>query len=265
MRVLVVEPHPDDMAFFFSGTIAKLLTKGHQVFTLVVTDGEQGTMSPMYDSTEKLAQVLRREEQNACRVLGVDSPKFLGLKNHFLQPDHSLRELILRHIRTIQPEIVFTIDPWNRDENPDHRAVGMATLEACSFAHLHLFHPEHLEQGLKPAIVSKVALGKTETPDTFIDITDYIDKKIEAVLCYQSQIELMWAEGAARLEQLGLPGGIFTTPPETAIPESLKKIAGALGRQANVEFAEAFYIRRLGILDQIEDIEKGSLFNGLSN
>jgi LmbE family N-acetylglucosaminyl deacetylase len=253
----VVEPHPDDLPFFCGGTVAKLIAEGHQVSTLVVTDGEQGTLNPWYDTDEKLAAVMREEERAACRVLGVEEIEFLGLKNHFQEPTHALREQIVRHVRKTQPGAVFTLDPWNFDENPDHRAVGQAVLEACSFAHFHLFHPEHLEQGLKTAMVAKVILGKTPNPNSFVDISGFVDKKIEAILCYKSQLELMQMEGQGRLEALGKSSPIFDNPLDDVIPVSIREIAEQEGKKANLPMAEAFHVRGLGILENIRDLIGG--------
>ena len=63
MRYLVVEPHPDDLPFFCGGTVARLLSEGHGVIALVVTDGEQGTLNLSYDTDDKLAKVMREEER----------------------------------------------------------------------------------------------------------------------------------------------------------------------------------------------------------
>ena len=115
MRYLVVEPHPDDLAFFCGGTVAKLIAEGHEVETLVVTDGEQGTLDRSYDTDQKLAAVMREEQRAACEVLGVEKVTFLGLQNHFLEPTHELREKIVRHVRTVQPGAVISLDPWNFD------------------------------------------------------------------------------------------------------------------------------------------------------
>jgi LmbE family N-acetylglucosaminyl deacetylase len=257
MRYLVVEPHPDDLPFFCGGTVAKLISEGHEVHTLVMTDGEQGTLNLSYNTDDKLAAVMREEEEAACGVLGVENIKFLGLKNHFLEPTHELREKIVRHVREIQPAAVFTIDPWNFDENPDHRAVGQAVLEACSFAHFHLFHPEHIEEGLQTAMVAKVILGKTPNPNSYVDISGFIDKKIEAILCYKSQLELMQMEGAARLQVLGKSSPIFDNPLDKIIPASIRQIAEEEGEKANLPMAEAFHVRGLGILDNIKDLIGG--------
>jgi len=257
MRYLVVEPHPDDLPFFFGGTVARLVAEGHEVHTLVVTDGEQGTLNLAYDTDDKLAEVMREEERAACKVIGVENIKFLGLKNHFLEPTHELREKIVRHIRKIQPVSVFTIDPWSFDENPDHRAVGMMVLEACSFAHFHLFHPEHIEEGLKTAMVAKVILGKTAAPNAYVDISGYIEKKVEAILCYKSQLEMMQMEGQQRLEALGKASPIFDNPIADAIPLSIRQIAEEEGEKAGMPMAEAFQVRGLGILENIKDLIGG--------
>ncbi len=254
MRYLVVEPHPDDMAFFFGGTVAKLIAEGHEVYTLVVTNGEQGTLDPKYDTDEKLASVQQAEECGACEALGVKEIAFLGEKCHFLEANHDLREKIVRHLRTVQPTVVMTIDPWNEDENPDHRAVGLATLEACSFAHFHLFHPEHLAEGLLTAVVAKVVFAKTKRPNTFVDISGFIEKKVESILCYQSQLEMMWEEGRLRLEALGKTNPVLHQGPEEVIPSTIRTMAETAGSEAGLPLAEAFFVQGLGILNHIEDL-----------
>lgn len=257
MRYLVVEPHPDDLAFFCGGTVAKLVAEGHQVETLVVTDGEQGTLDRSYDTDEKLAAVMHDEQRAACELLGVEKVTFLGLKNHFLEPTHELRERIVRHVREVQPGAVITLDPWNFDENPDHRAVGQAVLEGCSFAHFHLFHPEHLEEGLETAMVAKVILGKSPNPNSYVDISGFIGKKVAAILCYRSQLELMRMEGAERLKVLGKSSPIFDKPIDEVIPFSIRAVAEEEGKKANLPLAESFHVRGLGILENIKELVGG--------
>jgi LmbE family N-acetylglucosaminyl deacetylase len=257
MRYLVVEAHPDDMAFFCGGTVAKLIQDGHEVFVITVTDGQQGTLDRTYDSEEKLAETMRNEQEQACTFLGIKEVTFLGEKNHFLQPTHALREKIVRHIRRIQPQAVFTLDPWNEDENPDHRAVGMTVLEGCSFAHMHLFHPEHLAEGLEPATVAKVILCKTAAPNTFFDIAETLERKVKAALCYRSQIELMQEEGKQRLAALGLSLPIFESDFSQAVELTLRAMAEETGKQAGMELAEAFKVRGLGILENAKEMIGG--------
>ena len=160
-------------------------------------------------------------------------------------------------MREAQPGAVISIDPWNFDENPDHRAVGQAVLEACSFAHFHLFHPEHLDQGLETAMVAKVILGKGPNPNSHVDISEFIDKKIAAILCYRSQLELMRMEGAGRLKVLGKSSPIFDSPIDEVIPLSIRAVAEEEGKDANLPLAEAFNVRGLGILENIKDLVGG--------
>ena len=254
MKYLVVEAHPDDLVFFCGGAIAKLIAEGHDVSVLTVTDGEQGTLNPNFDTAEKLAAVMRKEHQRALSYLNILDLKFLGEQNHFLKPDHNLREKITRNIREVQPQAVFSFDPWNLDENPDHRAVGLMTLEACSFAHMHLFHPEHIQEGLSPAIVAKVIQFKTPNPNTYIDISATLDKKIEAALSYESQVELMKEEGRQRLAVLGLQHPIFEGPFNQIVAQTLRHLAAETGKPVGLQAAEAFRVRGLGILENAREV-----------
>lgn len=257
MRYLVVEAHPDDMVFFCGGTVAKLIEDGHEIYVLTVTDGQQGTLDRKFDTEAKLAQVMRDEQRKACGYLGVRDVAFLGEENHFLEPTHQLREKIVRHVRKVQPAAVLTLDPWHEDENPDHRAVGMATLEGCSYAHMHLFHPEHLKEGLSTAMVAKVILYKTSTPNTYFDISATIEKKIKAALCYMSQIDLMRDEGKERLKAIGQTHALFDADFSEIVGYSLKGLAAETGKKANLEAAEAFHVRGLGILENIKELIGG--------
>jgi hypothetical protein len=160
-------------------------------------------------------------------------------------------------VRQVQPGAVITLDPWNFDENPDHRAVGQVVLEACSFAHFHLFHPEQLDEGLETAMVAKVILGKSPNPNAYVDISGFIDEKIAAVLCYRSQLELMKMEGAGRLQVLGKSSPIFDNPVEEVIPVSIRAVAEEEGGRASLPLAEAFHVRGLGILENIKDLVGG--------
>jgi LmbE family N-acetylglucosaminyl deacetylase len=254
MRYLVVEAHPDDMVFFCGGTIAKLVQEGHEISVLTVTDGQEGTMNPRYDTEECLAAVMRKEHRKACACLNISDITYLGEKNHFVEPSHALREKITRHVRKVQPAAIFSFDPWNFDENPDHRAVGLAVLEACSFAHMHLFHPEHLQEGLSTAIVAKVIQFKTPNPNTFVDISSTLDDKIRAALAYESQIELMRDEGRLRLEKLGIRHPIFEGEFAEIVAKTLRQMAAETGKHANLPAAEAFHVRGLGILENAREV-----------
>ncbi len=106
-------------------------------------------------------------------------------------------------------------------------------------------------------MVAKVILGKTPNPNSYVDISGFIDKKIDAILCYSSQLELMQMEGAARLKVLGKSSPIFDSPLDEIIPASIRAIAEEEGEKGNVPLAESFHVRGLGILENIKDLIGG--------
>jgi LmbE family N-acetylglucosaminyl deacetylase len=105
-------------------------------------------------------------------------------------PDISLREKIVRQIRTHKPDIVITHDPFRPYAmHPDHRGVGLATHDSVyPTARDHLYFPEHLEAGLEPHKTAEIWYFGSEVPDVFIDITDTFDDKIEALRAHESQV-----------------------------------------------------------------------------
>jgi hypothetical protein len=106
-------------------------------------------------------------------------------------------------------------------------------------------------------MVAKVILGKSPSPNSHVDISEFMDKKISAILCYRSQLELMQMEGAGRLEVLGKSSPIFDSPVEEIIPVSIRAVAEEEGKQANLPLAESFNVRGLGILENIKDLVGG--------
>lgn len=249
MKYLVVEAHPDDLVFFCGGAIARLIAEGHESAVLTVTDGEQGTLNPAFDTAEKLAEVMRQAHRRALACLNSTEGKVLGAKQHVLPPDHALREKITRPIRAVQPEAVFSFDPWNFAANPDHRAVGLMTLEACSFAHMHLFHPEHMQEGRSTAIVAKVIQLKTPNSNTDLAISATVAKKSEPALAYESQVELLKEAGRRRLAVLGRQHPIFEGPFNQGVAQILRQLAAENGKAAGLPAAEAFRVCGLGILE----------------
>jgi LmbE family N-acetylglucosaminyl deacetylase len=186
-NVLVAFAHPDDETGC-SGTIAKLAKEGHNVYFLCQTNGSKGTYDLSIDS-ERLIKIRDKELREAAEVLGVRDVTILGNDDGDLQPTLSLRGDVVHAIRKWKTSIVFTLDPWLAYEaHPDHRHAGMMAAEAAVFSGFHNFYPEHKEEGLAPQKVEQVYLFSTAEPNTYVDITEFIDQKINARLCHRSQI-----------------------------------------------------------------------------
>jgi len=211
-RMLVIQAHPDDADMNIGGTIAKWADEGYEIYYLIVTDGSKGTYDPNMDPRE-LAHIRQEEERKAASVLGVKDVFFLGYPDgELILPSLELREKLIRAIREIQADFVCTLDPWiDYNAHPDHRTVGIVASEATVFAGMPAFNKEHIREGLKPKQVSKIYYFSTDRPNLLVDVTEYLDKKLKAILQHKSQIEMFGALArvSGRAEELGLKGSDY--------------------------------------------------------
>ncbi len=192
--ILAVGAHPDDTDFGASGTIAKWVEEGATAYYLICTDGSRGSQDPAM-THRKLALIRRKEQENSAKVLGIKKVFFLDHTDTQLACDLKLKKEIVRIIRTVKPNIVIAMDPtfyysqkFGFVNHTDHRAAGLATLDACfPLSRDRLTFPEHEKEGLKPHKVEDLLLVNFEKADFFVDITKTIDKKIKALSCHKSQ------------------------------------------------------------------------------
>jgi LmbE family N-acetylglucosaminyl deacetylase len=192
--ILVICAHPDDIEFGASGSVARWVSEGASVSYVVITDGAAGSNDPQAD----LAQLVRQreaEQRAAAAVVGVQEVRFLGYRDSILQPTIELRRELTRIIRELKPYRVVCQDPTTyfvRDgyiNHPDHRAAGEATIYAVfPSAETRPSFPELLSEGYEPHHVSELYLTLTLQPNTVVDISAYIDRKIAALLCHRSQV-----------------------------------------------------------------------------
>ncbi len=189
LTAMVIVAHPDDAEFMCAGTVAKWCAQGWTVYYVLATSGDKGTHDDGLDG-QALAAIREEEQRAACRVLGVKEVFFLGYPDGFLQPDMELRGGVVKLFRRYRPDVVVTWDGFRAGFNHnDHRAIGIAVRDAVYPAvRDHLYYPEHARAGLEAHQVNEMLLAGTDAPDYHIDIGDYIEKKLEAVLCHTSQL-----------------------------------------------------------------------------
>ena len=227
VSALAVYGHPDDPEISAGGTLARWAKAGAAVWLLICTRGEKGSQDPTQDP-EALARIRIEETDRAAELLGVAGRFHLDYGDGELVDSRELRARIVAHVRRLKPEVVVCPDPTavffgDRYYNhSDHRVAGWATLDAVapSAGNPHYF-PEQLVAGLTVHQVAAVYLSGTLEPNCWVDISDVIDKKIDALFCHESQ--------------LGETGEWFR--------QFLRERAEEGGRQAGVGYAEGF--RRL--------------------
>ena len=218
-RVLVVTAHPDDVDFGAAGTIATWTAAGVQVTYCIVTDGAAGAIDGV-EAGEGLAAQRQDEQRAAAKVVGVDDVRFLGYPDGRLDVSLDLRRDLSRVIREVRPERVIAQSPernWERirASHPDHLAAGEALLRAVyPDARNPYAHPELMDEGLEPHIVSEVWLMASPRSDRVVDVTETLDLKVKALLCHNSQVgdgdrieELIRGWTARTAEEHGLEEG----------------------------------------------------------
>jgi LmbE family N-acetylglucosaminyl deacetylase len=192
-KILVVLAHPDDPEFFCGGSVARWTAAGAHVTYCLLTRGDKGSDDPDTDP-DALARTREGEQRNAAAILGVGEVLFLHHMDGTLQPDLELRKDIVRVIRQVKPDRVVTsgmeVLSDHSLNHPDHRAAGQATLDAIYPASgSGMYFPELVRQeGLLPHKVTEVYLAQDKDSNLTIDVTEFLPKKIAALLEHKSQI-----------------------------------------------------------------------------
>ncbi len=218
---MVVTPHPDDAEFGVAGTVARWTREGKQVVYVVCTNGNKGT-SDINLKPEQLAEIRKKEQMDAAKVLGVRDVIFLGHPDQGLEDTPEFRKQIVRLIRQYRPDVIVTADPYRRYIwHRDHRIAGQVVLDAVfPYARDHLAYPDLLEEGLQPHKLKEMLFWAAEDINHISDITDTFDLKLAALRCHKSQVQ-----------------GLDVPNPENWLRQRCKDIA----READFELGEAFH------------------------
>lgn len=199
-KVLLIQAHPDDAEFSCSGTIAKWARAGAEIHYCSITSGDKGSSDPNMSGPE-LATIREKEQRRAAEILGVKSVTFLGYQDAMLVPDLNLRRDLTRVMRRIRPTALVCQDPTMRYigreyiNHPDHIAAGEASLAAVfPSVRDRMTFPELLDEGLEPLNIPNVYIFGTTVPDCWIDISDTIEVKLEALKAHSSQVGTEGAE-----------------------------------------------------------------------
>ena len=238
--VMVVVAHPDDPEFSCAGTMARWTQAGTRACYVLCTSGDVG-IAEVGMTKEKAAVIREGEQRDAAKILGVQEVVFLGEPDGMLQPTLELRKKIVREIRRFRPEVVITGDPtrvWTGNSyinHPDHRAASAAALDATfpAAGQPNLFE-EIAEEGFFAHKPRKVYVTTWDEADIYVNVTDTIDKKVEALRAHKSQMK-DW-------------------DPE----ERVKEWAAMRGQGKEMDYAEAFRVVTL-VKDEQWEQTKGQV------
>jgi LmbE family N-acetylglucosaminyl deacetylase len=197
-RVMGIFAHPDDPEFFCGATFARWAAEGAEITFVLATSGDKGSDDPEMTG-ERLAEIREEEEKRAAAVLGVKEVIFLRYLDGELEPSLELRRTLTRIIRMKKPDVVVTSDPtafWYGTtyvNHPDHRIIGEVTLAAVFPTARDRLNCIELErdEGLAPHKARHVYLAIPKEATITVDVTDHIDRKIQALREHKSQIKDM--------------------------------------------------------------------------
>lgn len=217
-RVMVIAAHPDDPEFGCAATVAKWADMGREITYVLLTSGDKGSHDPNVRPGQ-IAGIREDEQRAAAEALGVKNVLFLNYADGILENTMDLRRRLSQIIRERQPNILLAIDPWRHYQlHPDHRAAGMAALDALWAAREWYLFPEQLLGDRQPWRIKEAYLFWTDHPDHWEDVSESIDKRVAALRCHATQIR-------SRLDTL---------------EERVRKGASETAKDHGMEYAEAF-------------------------
>lgn len=222
MRVLVAAPHADDETLGVGGTIARLAGEGHEVVVCVFT-GHGVAPHPL--GPESLWTQVRSEAKRAHRILGVAETIYREVPAVFVadQSVYELNEVTSQVMKEVKPDVLYA--PFPLDLHKDHRELFHSlSITWRPFTETG----RRLRQVLCYEVPSETHLNipyveQAFTPNVWMNISSTLDKKLEALECFQSQLH---------------------APPDLRSLETVRALARWRGAQMGVEAAEAFVLVR---------------------
>lgn len=180
LDILAFGVHPDDVELSCSGTLLKHISIGKKVGIVDLTSGELGTRGS--------GELRLQEAANAAKILGVAVRDNLAMADGFFKNDKEHQLEIIKKIRQYQPEIVLCNAV--SDRHPDHARAAQLLSEACFYSGLRRIETNQdniNQQCWRPKAVYHYIQDRQLKPDFVVNITSFIDKKMEAIMAFKSQ------------------------------------------------------------------------------
>jgi len=210
--IMLIGAHADDDAMSH-GTLAMLQAHGNQIYIVTLTTGNVGTQDPNLSRTQ-LAQIRREEELAALAELGIPGGHYvnLGYDDGLLEFEDrkAVVENLVRSIRKIRPDILFAFDPgkrYQRWHKSDHRTAAYLAADAARAAMWRLlFEGQIIQEGLREYMIPEYLFydSAKEDENTWVDISEFVEKRINAGAKYVSQFGPGWKSYKPNLSETEL-------------------------------------------------------------
>ena len=188
-RAAAVVAHPDDLEYGCASAVARWTGQGKVVSYVMVTSGEAGI-----DAMDPAAAGPRREDEQreSAALVGVDHVEFLGHPDGMVEAGMALRRDIAAALRRLRPEVVVTMNfdlTWGEGggvNHADHRATGLAVLDACRDAANRWVFPE---AGPPWSGIRDVYVAGANEPTRYVDVTETLETGIASLRAHRLYIE----------------------------------------------------------------------------
>lgn len=230
MDILAFAAHPDDIELAACGTLMKHLDQGKKVAIVDLTMGQLGSRGT--------SELRLEEAERARKIMGVQHRENLGMQDGWFRndPEHQLQ--VIKAIRTYRPEIVLCNGV--KDRHPDHGRASDLVSEACFYSGLKKVPTDGLE-AWRPRLVLHYIQDRYIKPDIVVDITAFMDRKMEAIKAFGSQ----FYDPKNAEANTPISGKDFL--------EHIIGRAREMGRPIGAEFGEGFTVERpVGVNDLSE-------------
>jgi LmbE family N-acetylglucosaminyl deacetylase len=198
--LLAIQPHSDDITLYAAGTVAKLMDEGYTGYLLRTTDDSSGN----YEGN-------KTDNAAIARFFGMEKAYDFMYKHHQMDAIQiqDLKGRLIFLIRLLKVDTIICYDPWEHyEENPDHIATAHAVEAARWMAGMETDYPEHLDAGLTPHTPKEVYYyaRNPQRVNRIVDITNYMDKKVESNMLNVTKGPAGIAKGKALKERLAKEG-----------------------------------------------------------
>lgn len=186
MNILAIGAHPDDVELCCGGTLKKYSLQGHNIFIVLTTSGNIGSNSC---NREEIAAIRENEQLEAAKLVGA-AVKFLRYDDESLFDTSETRRSVLNAIRWANPDVIFTHHP--DDRSTDHAATSKIVTEVILSVGAKNVPTDEKPIDRVPSIFFwETGAGIGFLPEAYVDITDVMDIKREAIKKHVSQFEWM--------------------------------------------------------------------------
>lgn len=180
LDILAIGVHPDDVELSCAGVLLMEKLNGKKTGIVDLTRGELGTRGT--------AATREQEASDAAKILGVEVRENLGLADGFFENNQESQLKVITAIRKYQPDIVIcnSID----DRHPDHGRSAKLVSDAAFLSGLikiKTMDAGKEQEAWRPSYIFHYLQDYYHNPTFLMDISDVIEKKIEAIKCYKTQ------------------------------------------------------------------------------